>query len=79
MRVTDVKCGYDHTVALTDNNRVFCWGDNKYKQCDDEILDSFNDGPFVPKPNKLYQSGKSDQIMSICAGSENTSILIQVC
>jgi alpha-tubulin suppressor-like RCC1 family protein len=28
--VTDVKCGKDHVLALSDQGRVFVWGDNSY-------------------------------------------------
>ena len=28
--VTDVKCGKDHVLALSDQGHVFGWGDNRY-------------------------------------------------
>ncbi|KAJ8686528.1 hypothetical protein QAD02_022322 [Eretmocerus hayati] len=30
--VSEVSCGQHHTVAITKNNRVFAWGDNKHGQ-----------------------------------------------
>jgi len=32
-RVVDLACGSFHTVALTDEGTVFCWGDNANGQC----------------------------------------------
>lgn len=31
-RVAEVACGYAHSVALTETNRVFIWGDNRFSQ-----------------------------------------------
>lgn len=31
-KVTQIACGEDHTVALTSEGEVFCWGSNQYGQ-----------------------------------------------
>ena len=33
-KIHTIVCGDSHTVALTSNNTVKCWGDNLYNQCD---------------------------------------------
>ena len=32
--VIQVACGYAHSVALTSNGAVRCWGNNSENQCD---------------------------------------------
>ena len=55
IKIVDVKCGYAHTLALSDDGRVFSWGLNEYGQLGDasatncstpQYVDFF-DGLFV--------------------------------
>jgi alpha-tubulin suppressor-like RCC1 family protein len=32
--VISIRCGTFHTIALTLEGKVFCWGNNNYGQCD---------------------------------------------
>ena len=29
----DIKCGYNHNVVRSDDNKYHLWGDNYYNQC----------------------------------------------
>lgn len=73
-RISDIFCGCHHTVVLTLENRVFCWGNNRYNQCNDEYQGKFDtDHRPVTKPKELY---KSMQIVDILAGSYHTLLIL---
>ena len=37
-----IVCGHTHSVAITTNNTLNCWGNNKYNQCD-PVHNTFTD------------------------------------
>ena len=30
-----IVCGFHHSLALKDDGTIYCWGHNKYNQCDE--------------------------------------------
>lgn len=37
-KIIKIACGYDHSMVLTNNGKVFCWGNNEFNQCESSIV-----------------------------------------
>eukprot|EP01083_Nonionella_stella_P050631 134619_1 len=78
-RVVDIACGCHHTMALTEEDMIYCWGNNRYNQSADTYVDNF-DGQhnYVRKPKQYYKTkAKSgDKLAFVTAGSYHTLILL---
>jgi alpha-tubulin suppressor-like RCC1 family protein len=57
-RVVDIQTGFDHTVALTAEGEIHCWGQNEYRQCSAEAVD------VVPIPSHFQSSVLARQIVA---------------
>ncbi|KAJ5155619.1 hypothetical protein N7492_008422 [Penicillium capsulatum] len=78
-KVTQVACGDYHSLALTQDGRLFAWGDNSSGQLGMPFVAAapFVDTPTLMKMNKLYRRRiYSTNITSIAAGGANTFFTI---
>lgn len=74
-KVTQIASGDYHSLALTNDGRLFAWGDNSSGQLGVEFHKGapFNDTPSPLSMNKLYRRRiYSSNITSIAAGGANT-------
>eukprot|EP01138_Halocafeteria_seosinensis_P006052 gb/GECG01006186.1/.p1 GENE.gb/GECG01006186.1/~~gb/GECG01006186.1/.p1 ORF type:complete len:456 (+),score=40.70 gb/GECG01006186.1/:1-1368(+) len=62
IRVTQVSCGSSHTIALTDDGRVFTWGLGDAGRLGNGIRSQ-----LVPEPVELLES---ERIIQVAAGKE---------
>jgi RCC1 and BTB domain-containing protein len=65
-KVTNIKCGWDHTLALTDSGSLYAWGRNYYGQCGTGTRDN------VKVPEKL----NIDKVKSIACGAGHSMALL---
>lgn len=72
-RVVDVGCGSFHTVCITDNGTVFCWGDNANGQCGSSTLPE-----AVPWPHCVSSLGVvgGGAARSLSCGRQHTAVVV---
>lgn len=72
-QVLDVSCGSFHTVALTRDGSVFCWGDNANGQCGSSTLPE-----AVTKPYHVLSLGVvgGGFAKSISCGRQHTAVVM---
>lgn len=73
-RVIDVACGSFHTVALTDDGMVFCWGDNANGQCGSGTLPEAVTQPHCVSSLCVVGGGVAK---SISCGRQHTAVVMQ--
>eukprot|EP01083_Nonionella_stella_P293328 997549_1 len=58
-QINNISCGCHHTIGINEENKIFCWGNNRYNQCADTYVDNF-DGQhhFTKKPKEYYQANQ---------------------
>jgi alpha-tubulin suppressor-like RCC1 family protein len=70
--IVAISCGYYHSLALTENGRVYSWGDNKFKQLGFGNIIASN----VPKLIKIKDSNKSKVIVKRIKCGSNYSLML---
>jgi alpha-tubulin suppressor-like RCC1 family protein len=70
--IVEISCGYYHSLALTENGRVYSWGDNERKQLGFGNIIASN----VPKRLKIRDSNKSNIIMIRISCGPDYSLLL---
>lgn len=71
-RITNVRCGYKHTICLASNGRVFSWGSNSNGQLGLEHFGNYNKPMWI----KLDDYGFiNEKIISIAAGFRSSFFL----
>ena len=61
--IRNISCGCHHTIAINEESKIFCWGNNRYNQCSDAFVDNF-DGQhnFKKTPQQYYKTNvESDE------------------
>eukprot|EP01062_Namystynia_karyoxenos_P025291 TRINITY_DN19927_c0_g1_i1.p1 TRINITY_DN19927_c0_g1~~TRINITY_DN19927_c0_g1_i1.p1 ORF type:complete len:570 (+),score=154.29 TRINITY_DN19927_c0_g1_i1:126-1835(+) len=71
--VVDVSCGSFHTVALTQDGRVYCWGDNANGQCGSSALPDSVTLPHLATALSLVGGGVA---RSISCGRQHTAVVM---
>ena len=77
--IVSISCGCHHTIAMSEDQKVFCWGNNRYNQCADTFADNLDSGHVSQKVAKeLYALGaqSNDSILRVSAGSYHTLLLL---
>jgi alpha-tubulin suppressor-like RCC1 family protein len=72
--VVDVACGSFHTVALTKNGTVFCWGDNANGQCGSGTLPEAVTRPYCVASLCVVGGGVAK---AISCGRQHTAVVMQ--
>ena len=62
-RIIQVKCGYKHTICLSENGKCFTWGNNTYGQ-----LGHNNNGSILPAPIFVEENKEKIRIIQVSAG-----------
>jgi alpha-tubulin suppressor-like RCC1 family protein len=70
-QIIDVKCGYEHTLVLTNNNEVFGWGRNSFGQVGNG---SFHDVLVPIQVNKFLD----EKVKGISCGSNHSMMLTEL-
>jgi alpha-tubulin suppressor-like RCC1 family protein len=71
--VTEVACGSFHTVALTKEGRVYCWGDNANGQCGNGSLPDSVTTPHYVSSLSVMSGGV---VRSISCGRQHTAVVL---
>ncbi|KAH8739724.1 hypothetical protein FG386_001431 [Cryptosporidium ryanae] len=66
LNVESISCGVDHSMALTENGIVYCWGSNEFGQCG---CDATRFQIPTPTPISLPADWKSTRITLSAAGA----------
>eukprot|EP00756_Hemistasia_phaeocysticola_P057783 Hpha_TRINITY_DN34394_c0_g1::TRINITY_DN34394_c0_g1_i1::g.109603::m.109603 len=72
-QVVDVSCGSFHTVALTQEGKVYCWGDNANGQCGSGSLPDSVTQPHLVSALSLIGGGVA---RSISCGRQHTAVVM---
>lgn len=72
--VVDVACGSFHTVALTREGLVFCWGDNANGQCGSGTLPEAVTKPHCVSSLRVVGGGIAK---SISCGRQHTAVVME--
>ena len=72
-KIVDVELGYDHTIVKTDQNRVFGFGENSYRQVGDDT--SVDKSSPVYINNNLFSASLNKQYLSLAAGYKDSMII----
>ncbi len=62
-RIIQVRCGYKHTICLSENGNCFTWGNNTYGQ-----LGHSNNGTNLPSPIFVEEKKTKIRIIQVAAG-----------
>ena len=62
-RIIQVRCGYKHTICLSENGKCFTWGNNTYGQ-----LGHKNNGIILPSPIFIEEKKEKIRIIQVAAG-----------
>ena len=62
-RIIQVRCGYKHTVCLSENGKCYAWGNNTYGQ-----LGHQNNGIILPLPIYIEEKKENMRIIQVAAG-----------
>jgi alpha-tubulin suppressor-like RCC1 family protein len=62
-RIIQVRCGYKHTVCLSEHGNCFTWGNNTYGQ-----LGHINNGITLPLPISIEEKKEKIRIVQVAAG-----------
>ena len=62
-RIIQVRCGYKHTICLSENGKCYAWGNNTYGQ-----LGHNNNGIIVPSPIFIEEKKEKVRIIQVAAG-----------
>ena len=62
-RIIQVRCGYKHTICLSENGKCYTWGNNTYGQ-----LGHNNNGIIVPSPIFIEEKKEKVRIIQVAAG-----------
>ena len=62
-RIIQVKCGYKHTICLSENGKCYTWGNNSYGQ-----LGHNNNGSNLPVPIFVEENKEKIRIIQVAAG-----------
>ena len=62
-RIIQVRCGYKHTICLSETGRCFTWGNNSYGQ-----LGHKNNGIILPSPIYIEEKKEKLRIIQVAAG-----------
>ena len=77
--IRNISCGCHHTIAINEESKIYCWGNNRYNQCSDAFNDSF-DGGHKPKrtPQNYYKINveSDEKFVNLSAGSYHTLLLL---
>eukprot|EP01083_Nonionella_stella_P255381 876633_1 len=69
--IVDIFCGCNHTACLSKDNRIYCWGNNRFNQCCETVVDQYNvyeTDQFVSTPNEYYKIGANNDKL-VCMGA----------
>ncbi|PKK95029.1 MAG: hypothetical protein CVV60_03405 [Tenericutes bacterium HGW-Tenericutes-5] len=71
--IVDVELGYDHTLVITNQNRVFAFGENMYYQ----VGDGTSVDRLLPVyiNNNLFSASLNKQYISVAAGYKDTMVI----
>ena len=69
-RITQVKCGYKHTVCTSVNGKVYSWGNNAFGQ-----LGHINNGDNSPSYINIEEKRERVKIIQVCAGFRTSYFL----
>jgi hypothetical protein len=75
-KVINVACGSFHTVALTADGEVYCWGDNANGQCGNATLPDSVVLPHLVSALSLVGGGLA---RSISCGRQHTAVVMTGC
>ena len=62
-RIIQVRCGFKHTICLTETGKCFTWGNNTYGQ-----LGHKNNGIILPSPIFIEDKKEKIRIIQVAAG-----------
>ena len=62
-RIIQVRCGYKHTICLSETGKCFTWGNNTYGQ-----LGHKNNGINLPLPIFIEENNDKIKIIQVAAG-----------
>ena len=69
-RIIQVRCGYKHTVCLSESGKCYTWGNNTYGQ-----LGHKNNGITVPEPIFIEEKKEKIRIIQVAAGFRSSFFL----
>lgn len=80
VQITQIACGDAHTVALTNEGRLFSWGGGGCGQLghpDTQCMPKDEDGcPYQPKP-KMIQALKANDVKEVSCGKAHTVAVLR--
>ena len=62
-RIIQVRCGFKHTICLSETGKCFTWGNNSYGQ-----LGHKNNGIILPSPICIEEKNEKVRIIQVAAG-----------
>ena len=71
--IVDVELGYDHTLVITNQNRVFSFGENMYYQVGDGTSVDRLSPVYIN--NNLFSASLNKQYISVSAGYKDTMVI----
>ena len=74
--VVQMSCGFDHSVLLTNDNRVYSFGDNNQNQCSSVCKDNTILLPYYLDKQKEFKISSKSYVDRILASTEQTIIII---
>ena len=76
--IMEISCGCHHTIALSAEQKIYGWGNNRYNQCADTFVQSMDGAHnFQKKPKEYFAANSSDdKIVNLSAGSYHTLLLL---
>ena len=77
VRITAIDCGQHHSLAIDEDDNLWCFGSNEHNQC--SPLNSMNSVDVISKPTKVcfdfFEELKSNKIMKAECGQSFTVYL----
>ena len=71
-KIINIKCGLTHSVAQSEENEWYLWGDNEFNQC----LVYDNDSVLYPTKYDGRDLNENEIIVEIYVGYQETKVVV---